>query len=96
MAEIYARGPVAAQLNAEPLVNYHGGWGEYWGEMGFARVHMGHNCIGIESEVVWATPHTWTERNYPCDEDGKNCDTTNSTNTMTTKYYVDPSSRTTQ
>ena len=110
MAEIFARGPVAAQLNAEPLVNYKGGivkdcklwhmlpnhivsivgwgtekktgdkywiirnsWGEFWGEMGFARVKMGRNCIGIESEVVWATPDSWSEGNFPCDEDGKNC-----------------------
>jgi len=119
MAEIYARGPVAAQLNAEPLIGYHGGilkdcklwhmlpnhiisivgwgtdqtdntkywiirnsWGEYWGEMGFARVKMGHNCIGIESEIVWATPDTWSEGNFPCDEDGKNCDIHNK--------YIDP------
>jgi len=118
-AEIYARGPVSAQLNAEPLVDYHGGvledcslwhmlpnhiislvgwgtdadtgteywivrnsWGEYWGERGFARVKLGHNCIGIESEVVWATPDTWTTKNKHCDEDGSKCDG---------GKYVDPS-----
>jgi cathepsin X len=88
MAEIYARGPVAASINAEPLLNYAGGivndttpwhmlpnhivsivgwgtnqdgkkywicrnsWGEYWGEnLGFFRIIMGHNSLGIESEV---------------------------------------------
>jgi cathepsin X len=31
-------------------------WGEYWGEnMGFFRVLLGENVLGIESEVVWAT-----------------------------------------
>jgi cathepsin X len=88
-AEIYARGPVAASINANPLLTYAGGivddttpwhmmpdhivsivgwgtdgetgrqywicrnsWGEYWGEnMGFFRILMGHNSLGIESEV---------------------------------------------
>jgi cathepsin X len=141
MAEIYARGPVAAQLNAEPLVDYQGGivddckvwhmmpnhiisltgwgtsvdsvtgettkywivrnsWGEYWGEMGFARVKMGHNCIGIESEVVWATPDTWTTHNKHCDEDGSKCTGNGANNSNAnanmntvkdTGTYVDPS-----
>jgi cathepsin X len=88
-AEIYARGPVAASINAGPLLNYAGGivndttpwhmmpdhivsivgwgtdpetgkqywicrnsWGEYWGEnLGFFRILMGHNSLGIEGEV---------------------------------------------
>lgn len=123
-AEIYARGPVAADVNADPLLDYSGGvvrendhdskevdhvvsivgwgveqinddesvsywivrnsWGEYWGEMGYFRVEMGHNTLGIESEITWATPATWTETNYPCDEDGRNC-------VRETGYYVDPS-----
>lgn len=110
MAEIYARGPVAAGVNAEPLVKYTGGivknsnplermvnhvvsivgwghdketdtqywivrnsWGEYWGEMGFFRIELGENSLGIESEVAWATPDFWTENNFPCAENGANC-----------------------
>lgn len=109
MAEIYTRGPVAATINAEPIVEYSGGifndqdadrgtnhivsivgwgkdsetdkkywivrnsWGEYWGELGFMRVEMGTNILGLEGEVAWATPGAWTEVNYPCAENGKNC-----------------------
>jgi len=46
---------------------------------------MGKNLLGIESEVAWATPKSWTVENYPCDEDGKNCDGGGS------QIYVDPS-----
>lgn len=109
MAEIYKRGPIACGINAEPILNYHGGivndptgsteighivsvtgwgydadsghrywnvrnsWGEYWGEMGYVRVAMGHNQYGIEADCAWAVPGSWTEHNYPCDEDGGNC-----------------------
>ena len=31
-------------------------WGSYWGENGFCRVLKGKNCLGIESDVVWADP----------------------------------------
>ncbi|GKY99727.1 hypothetical protein MPSEU_000926700 [Mayamaea pseudoterrestris] len=92
-AEIYARGPVATGVNAEPIVDYQGGivnntriwnmlvnhvvsivgwgmeeatgqqywivrnsWGTYWGEMGYFRIVMGKNALGIESEIAWATP----------------------------------------
>lgn len=109
-AEIYARGPVAAGVNAEPIVEYTGGivtdttfwhkmvnhvvsivgwghdsetdkgywivrnsWGQYWGEMGYFRIVMGHNALGIESEIYWATPGEFTVTNYPCNEDGSNC-----------------------
>ena len=110
-SEIFARGPVAAGINAEPIVAYKGGvvlakdhsiidmlvnhvvsivgwgvnedgtefwiirnsWGQYWGEMGYVRVETGSNVLGIESEVVWATPGQFTVLNYPCSEDGKNC-----------------------
>jgi cathepsin X len=108
-AEIYARGPVAATINAEPLRNYEGGiidddtastlanhiisivgfgkdpgtqkdfwiirnsWGEYWGEMGFARVAAGKNMMGIEDEVAWATPGSFTIENVACSEDGVYC-----------------------
>jgi len=48
-------------------------WGQYWGEMGFFRIAAGQNILGIESGISWATPNTWTERNFPCAESGKNC-----------------------
>jgi len=120
MAEIYARGPVAAEVNANPLRDYHGGvftnrfalrmpdhivsivgwgmsevtgkkhwivrnsWGEYWGELGFFRVEMGHNILGLEGGVAWATPSSFTAHNFACDEDGKNCG-------AGTQFYNDPS-----
>jgi cathepsin X len=124
-AEIYARGPVATGVNAEPIVNYAGGvvnntkiwnmmvnhvvsivgwdmdeetgqqhwivrnsWGQYWGEMGFFRIVMGKNALGIESEVAWATPGTFTVENVPCYEDGSNCSDEDGVTTMT---YRDPS-----
>jgi cathepsin X len=124
MAEIYARGPVAATINAEPIVKYSGGvfsdkkadrntnhivsivgwgmdeetgkkhwiirnsWGHYWGEMGYVRVEMGHNILGIEGEVAWATPGSWTEVNFPCDEDGANC---NGGKKYIAEFFNDPS-----
>jgi cathepsin X len=108
-AEIYARGPVATTINANPLRDYEGGilddetaststnhivsitgfgkdpetgkdywiirnsWGEYWGEMGFARIAAGKNMLGIEDHVAWVTPGTFTTENVPCSEDGKEC-----------------------
>lgn len=166
-AEIYARGPVATGVNAEPLLDYAGGvvddtkfwrmtvnhvvsivgwdtdpgtgeqywivrnsWyvccgavscfpnrrgtyacsfdsilsnvdrGEYWGNMvclavvdavtlidlsvltrrlfcvfeqGFFSIVMGKNSLGIETEVAWATPGSFTVKNFPCNEDGSNC-----------------------
>jgi len=48
-------------------------WGEYWGEMGYCRIQIGDNILGIESAITWAIPGEWTERNYPCYEDGSNC-----------------------
>jgi cathepsin X len=112
-SEIFARGPVAAQVNGKPLRDYRGGiyasetaskntthivsiigwgvnpdddgtgsskhwivrnsWGQYWGEMGFFRIAMGKNLLGIEKKIAWATPGIFSETNYPCFEDGKNC-----------------------
>lgn len=106
-AEIYARGPVAAGVNAVEILEYTGGvidmprkskevdhivsitgwasdeqgqywivrnsWGEYWGERGFFRIRMGGNQLGIEGEVSWAIPGSWTESNIACYEDGTNC-----------------------
>lgn len=35
-------------------------WGQYWGEMGFFRIELGRNLLGVESNMAWATPKTWT------------------------------------
>ena len=56
--------------------------GQYWGEMGYFRIAMGKNLLGIESEIAWATPGQFTVENFPCSEDGKNCNT---------HIYQDPS-----
>ena len=48
-------------------------WGEYWGELGYFRIVLGDNQLGIESDGAWAIPKKWTELNYPCSEDGLNC-----------------------
>jgi cathepsin X len=127
MAEIYTRGPVAATINAEPIVEYGGGiyadvgeskqtnhivsivgwgkdeesgkkhwivrnsWGVYWGEMGYIRVEMGQNLLGLEGEVAWATPGTFTEINFPCSENGNNCHVNGHVHEDGTTFYVDPS-----
>ena len=31
-------------------------WGEYWGEMGYIRVVMGDNQLGLEADCAWAVP----------------------------------------
>jgi len=122
-SEIYARGPVATGVNAEPIVEYTGGrvddrkiwhmmvnhivsiigwetdaetgdvfwivrnsWGQYWGEMGYFRILAGHNSLGIEMEVAWATPGEFTVHNFPCYEDGGNC-----VDKPGTQVYKDPS-----
>lgn len=123
-SELYARGPVAATINAEPIVDYKGGiftdsshstrtnhivsivgwgtdsetgiqywiirnsWGQYWGEMGYMKLKVGHNLLGIEGEVAWATPGSFTVHNFPCAEDGKNCVIKD---VVSTQYYQDPS-----
>jgi len=48
-------------------------WGEYWGEMGFFRIKMGGNQLGLEADCAWAIPKEFTEHNTPCSEDGHNC-----------------------
>jgi len=125
-AEIFARGPVAADVNGYALHNYTGGiyddaeaskktthivsivgwgsynngtqqqqqqywivrnsWGQYWGEMGFCRILMGSDVLGIEKRIVWATPGTFTETNFPCYSNGKNCQEIGGVQ----KEYVDP------
>lgn len=122
-AEIYARGPVAAGVNAEPILDYDGGivqddnilhkminhvvsivgwgveddteywivrnsWGQYWGEMGYFRIETGHNSLGIEGSVVWATPGAWTVKNAACFESGSNCQ---GDQLWETETYTDPS-----
>eukprot|EP01003_Olkasia_polycarbonata_P003452 NODE_213_length_1197_cov_293.869338_g160_i1.p1 GENE.NODE_213_length_1197_cov_293.869338_g160_i1~~NODE_213_length_1197_cov_293.869338_g160_i1.p1 ORF type:complete len:355 (-),score=102.67 NODE_213_length_1197_cov_293.869338_g160_i1:132-1166(-) len=121
MAEIYARGPIACGVNAEPILKYPGGvfddasagkginhiisvvgwgadkntgkkfwvvrnsWGEYWGELGYFRIAMGGNQLGIEADCAWATPKDFTVHNFACWEDGSNC--------QKTAHYVDPAIR---
>jgi hypothetical protein len=51
--------------------------------MGYFRILMGHNSLGIEMEVAWATPGSFTVQNYPCYENGENC--------VKTATYEDPS-----
>jgi cathepsin X len=48
-------------------------WGEYWGENGFFRIKKGENQLGIETDCAWATVDSYTELNYPCYENGSNC-----------------------
>jgi cathepsin X len=119
MSEIYARGPVAATINAEPIVKYTGGifnddgysqrtnhivsitgwgidsttqkqfwivrnsWGQYWGEMGYMRVEVGKNLLGLEGEVAFVVPGSYTDHNVACYEDGSNC--------VRHQTYIDPS-----
>lgn len=60
-------------------------WGEYWSELGFFKILMGKNVLGIESRIVWATPGQYTVVNsHPCFEDGSNCQ-------ATSRKYEDPS-----
>lgn len=54
--------------------------------MGFFRIAMGKNLLGIESAIAWATPGSYTTQNYPCSEDGKNCNSGHGK-----AEYVDPS-----
>ena len=60
--------------------------GQYWGELGYFRLEAGKNSLGIESEVVWATPKSFTVNNFPCNENGDNC-----RSRVETQFYVDPS-----
>jgi len=48
-------------------------WGEFWGELGFFRIFLGDNQLGIEGDCAAAIPGNWTERNKPCVLDGRNC-----------------------
>ena len=59
-------------------------WGEFWGEMGYFRILAGQNLLGIESAVTWGIPGRFTIINYPCAENGHNCQ-------PKTQKYNDPS-----
>ena len=48
-------------------------WGEFWGELGFFRIYLGDNQLGIEGDCAAAIPGRWSEHNKPCDLDGGNC-----------------------
>lgn len=52
-------------------------WGEFWGEMGYAKVEKGKNALKLEGGCNWAVPDKWTDMesggNFPCDEGGANC-----------------------
>ena len=41
--------------------------------MGYIRVEKGNNALHLEEQCSWAVPATWTEENFPCAEDGSNC-----------------------
>ncbi|KAL7430642.1 hypothetical protein ACHAXM_002301 [Skeletonema potamos] len=41
-------------------------WGVYWGEMGFFRIELGRNLLGVEENFAWATPNTWTTFGDDC------------------------------
>lgn len=56
--------------------------------MGSMRLVAGKNLLGIEGEVAWATPGSFTVHNFPCSEDGKNCVIDD---VVTTQHYQDPS-----
>jgi cathepsin X len=47
-------------------------WGEYWGEMGWARIERGQDTLKLESSCDWAVGD-YSETNFPCYEGGENC-----------------------
>lgn len=63
-------------------------WGQYWGEMGYMRLEAGKNLLGIEGEVAWVTPGSFTIHNYPCAENGANCVIDKPG--VATQFYQDP------
>eukprot|EP00934_Nitzschia_sp_Nitz4_P007150 Nitzschia sp. Nitz4//scaffold131_size63436//35559//36647//NITZ4_006276-RA/size63436-processed-gene-0.103-mRNA-1//1//CDS//3329535271//7140//frame0 len=62
-------------------------WGAYWGEMGFFRIEMGKNLLGIEERVQWAILGSFTVHNVPCAKDGSDCPPSEAHQ----EFYVDPS-----
>jgi hypothetical protein len=60
--------------------------------MGYMRIQAGKNLLGIEGEVAWATPGTFTVHNFPCSEDGSNCLIGDKpVSPVGTQFYQDPS-----
>ena len=53
--------------------NIRNSWGSYWGELGFMRLVLGENQLGIEKNCAFAIPGSWTINNVHCYEDGSNC-----------------------
>lgn len=47
-------------------------WGEYWGEMGWARIERGRDTLKLEHSCDWAVG-SYSTTNYPCGEDGSFC-----------------------
>ena len=42
--------------------------------MGFAKIAAGKNMLGLEDNVAWVTPASFTiQNNLPCSEDGAEC-----------------------
>lgn len=41
-------------------------WGHYWGELGYFRIELGRNLLGVEENLAWATPRTWTTYGDDC------------------------------
>jgi len=60
--------------------------GSHYGEMGYVRLVRGQNQLQIESMCNWAVPGQWSATNYPCYEDGSNCQ-----GRADTEFYSDPS-----
>jgi cathepsin X len=52
--------------------------------MGFFRVELGKDLLGIENNIAWATPGVFSSSNYPCWENGGNCG-------IQQHIYLDPS-----
>jgi len=48
-------------------------WGEYWGELGWFKVKMGNDVLGLEHHCSWGVPKESVQPNFPCYEDGSNC-----------------------
>jgi hypothetical protein len=63
--------------------------------MGFAKIAAGKNMLGMEDNVAWVTPSSFTIQNsLPCSEDGAECGgipPAERLMTYTGFDYVDPS-----
>jgi hypothetical protein len=64
--------------------------------MGFAKIAAGKNMLGMEANVAWVTPGSYTVENVPCSEDGQICGGQAQTHGKTVRTfhgetYIDPS-----